>query len=85
VTVAVGAVVIAGLLLALTLGLQAGLDAVALLLLALLVAVGAVGVAVARRARPDATAPERCLVCGAISRAGAPSCHRCGAGRAGPA
>lgn len=78
-TLAVSALVAVGIAAALAAGLSAGFDSVALVLLAGLVAVGALGIAVARRSDGVAARPARCRACGGLVSRGAPYCKHCGA------
>lgn len=72
-----------------SIGLVAGLDAYAAVILGFILAFGWLAVAVARRSRGGAIAPARCRDCGGVMSANAPYCKHCGArleqrgGRAG--
>jgi len=83
VTLAVSALVAVGIVAALAAGLSAGFDPVAVVLLAALVAVGALGIAVARRWDGVAARPARCRACGGLVSRGAPYCKHCRAPRPG--
>jgi hypothetical protein len=79
VTAAVSVLVGAGLLAALAAGLGGGFDAVAIVLFAALAAVGALGIAVARRSTGGGAGPARCAGCGGLVSRAAPLCKHCGA------
>lgn len=70
-------------------GLVAGLDAYAAVMLGFILAFGWLAVAVARRSRGGAIVPARCRNCGGMMSRNAPYCKHCGArlkqggGRAG--
>jgi hypothetical protein len=72
--IAVGAAALAG-----------GTDAVGLTLLGAIAAVGAMGVAAARRAARGSIAPARCRECEGLVSPHAPYCKHCGAPRPGAA
>ena len=73
------AVVAAGIALALIVGLERGFDGTSAAIFLLIVAVGALGIAVARRARSGAVAPARCEECGGLNSPTATACVHCGA------
>ena len=62
-TPAVTAIVVGGLLLAIALGVVFGVDATALILLALTAAVGLLAISIARKARAGVIQPEVCPSC----------------------
>lgn len=64
-------------------GIVAGLDVYASVILGLIVAFGALALAIARRSRSDAIGPARCLECDGIVSSNAPYCKHCAA-RLGP-
>jgi hypothetical protein len=78
VTVAVTALVVAGLLVALLVAAGRGLDATAIVMLAAMAAVGALAVVAARRASRGVVAPDRCPACGGLNSATAANCSHCG-------
>jgi hypothetical protein len=78
VTAIVAVVVAGGLALAAAIGLSGGLDGVAVLLFALMAAIGALGIAAARRADREVIAPDRCARCGGLDSSDAPTCKHCG-------
>lgn len=71
-------IVAAGIALALVLGVSKGFDATSLTILALIVAVGAVSIAVADRSERGTVAPARCDACGGVLSPNAPFCKHCG-------
>lgn len=73
------AIVVAGLTLALALGLSGGFDNRSLVILALTAAVGAVAIAAAGRSSAGRVAPARCAECDGIISPHAPYCKHCGA------
>lgn len=77
-TPAVMAIVISGLALAVALGVVFGVDVTALVLLALIVAVGSVAVSVARKARAGSVRPAVCPSCEGFNSPNAPYCKHCG-------
>ncbi len=77
-TRAVTAIVVAGLAMALLLGYRIGFDATALVILAILVAVGGLAVAVARRSELRASGPAVCPACRGLISPNAPYCKHCG-------
>jgi hypothetical protein len=79
VTFAVGIVVVAGLALAVAVGASGGLDAVALGMFGLMVIIGALGVAAARRATRGTVGPRPCTCCAGLNSPNAPFCKHCGA------
>jgi hypothetical protein len=83
VTALVTALVGAGLAVALGATVGGGLDRVGAVLLIVTGAVGALGIAAARRASTGAIAPRRCPECEGLLSANAPYCKHCGAPRPG--
>jgi hypothetical protein len=79
VTAAVTIVVAAGLGLVVAVGSSGGMDAIALVMVALMVAIGALGIAAARRVGKGTVGPLRCESCAGINSASAPFCKHCGA------
>jgi hypothetical protein len=73
------AVVVAGIVLASLVGLDRGFDATSAVIILLIVAVGVLGIAVARRSRTGEVAPARCSECGGLNSPNAPYCKHCGA------
>lgn len=78
---AVTVLVLIGIALTLALAVGFGLDALGGSLLALIAAFGALGIAVARRARSGRVAPRACHECGGVVSSHAPYCKHCGAPR----
>jgi ribosomal protein L40E len=78
VSAATGVIVAVGLALAVALAIVRGLDAVALVILCVMTALGALAVAVARKARSGGVQPARCRDCGGLNSPSAPYCARCG-------
>jgi hypothetical protein len=64
---------------AISVGLVAGLDAYAAVILGLIVAFGALALAIARRSRSGAIGPARCSSCDGVVSSNAPYCKHCGA------
>ncbi|MFN2489788.1 MAG: hypothetical protein ABR529_08650 [Actinomycetota bacterium] len=62
--------------------LGGGIDVVALVIIVLTVALGALGIAVARKAGRGAVAPARCAECDGLVSPNAPYCKHCGAPQA---
>jgi hypothetical protein len=79
VTAAVGIIVVAGLALAVAVGVSEGFDAVALGIFAVMVLVGTMGIAAARRASRGTVGPRRCSSCAGVNSPNAPFCKHCGA------
>jgi F0F1-type ATP synthase assembly protein I len=72
------ALVVAGIVLAVVLAARSGLDPLGAILFLLIVGLGALVVAIARRASRGGVAPERCPRCGGLVSAHAPYCKHCG-------
>ena len=77
-TPVVTAIVVGGLLLAVALGVVFGLDVTALILLALIAAVGVLAVSLARKARAGVIQPAVCPSCKGFNSPNAPYCKHCG-------
>lgn len=75
------AIVGAGLVLALALGLRQGFDATSAAILVVSALVGAVAIAAVRRSERGAVGPARCSSCDGVVSANAPYCKHCGAPR----
>ncbi|CAN5512858.1 hypothetical protein BH24ACT26_BH24ACT26_14790 [soil metagenome] len=71
--------VTAGLAAVLAVSITGRFDAMALVLLVLIVAIGALGVAVARSSDASRVVPARCPECDGLVSANAPYCKHCGA------
>jgi hypothetical protein len=71
-------VVSAGVTLAVFLALRAGLDPLGATLLALILALGALVVAIARRLSEGRVRPRYCPRCGGVISSHAPYCKHCG-------
>ncbi|MBA3628408.1 MAG: hypothetical protein H0W55_01840 [Actinobacteria bacterium] len=75
-------IVAAGVTLALLTGVTRGFDTASLPILAGIVALGALAIAVARRAGTGTVGPGRCDGCGGLISPNAPVCKHCGAATA---
>ncbi len=73
------AIIIAGVSVALVLGLVTGFDVVGVVIFSLILLVGALGVATVTRFRSGDVAPARCRECGGLISPNAPYCKHCGA------
>ncbi len=73
------ALVVAAIAAMLLLAVSGGLDLLGLVLLALIVAVGVLGVVVARRGERGRVSPAVCESCGGLLSPHAPFCKHCGA------
>jgi hypothetical protein len=73
------AIIVAGVTVALVLGLVTGFDAAGIVIFSLIVLVGALGVAAVTRFRSGEVAPARCRECGGVISPNAPFCKHCGA------
>ncbi|MDQ3751737.1 MAG: hypothetical protein M3333_02445 [Actinomycetota bacterium] len=71
-------IVAAGVGLAVMVGVNRGFDAVSLTILLGIVALGALAIAVARRATSGDVGPGRCASCGGLISPNAPICKHCG-------
>lgn len=67
-----------GLALAVGLAIARGLDAVALVILCAMIALGALAVAIARKTGSGGVEPARCRECGGLNSPNAPYCKHCG-------
>jgi hypothetical protein len=79
VSAAVALLVVVGVAMVVGVSLNAGVDLFGALIMASILALGALGVAVARRARGGAVGPRRCPECGGVVSPQAPYCKHCGA------
>ncbi|MDQ4058873.1 MAG: zinc ribbon domain-containing protein [Actinomycetota bacterium] len=77
-SVAVTVVVGIGIALTVSVGLVAGLDAYAAVVLGLILAFGWLAISVARRSGGRTIAPADCPECGGIGSPNAPYCKHCG-------
>lgn len=77
--IAAVALIIAGIAFAVVLGLDRGFDAVSVLILVLVVALGGLGIAIVLRANESSVEIGRCPECGGVISPHAPSCKHCGA------
>ncbi|MBA2273442.1 MAG: hypothetical protein H0W21_05995 [Actinobacteria bacterium] len=75
-------IVVAGVSLVLLTGVTKGFDTVSLPILGGIVALGALAIAVARRAGSGTVGPGRCAGCGGLVSPNAPVCKHCGAATA---
>ena len=73
------AIVLLGFALTAALAVAGGLDGPGLVILTLVVAVGGLGIAVARRSGTDVVQPAECPDCGGLVSPNAPVCKHCGA------
>jgi hypothetical protein len=81
VTAVVTGFIVAALAIAAVFGVAAGLDPVAVILFSVIVAFGALSIAIARRMRTGTIGPVVCSECGGVISAGAPYCKHCNAPR----
>ena len=77
-TPAVAAIVAGGVVLALAVGLTATFDVRSFVTLVAIIGVGALALAIARRAGGGTVAPTRCPSCDGLLSAHASSCKHCG-------
>jgi hypothetical protein len=80
-TAAVTAFIVVALVIAGVFGVAAGLDPVAVILLAVIAAFGVLSIAIARRMKTGTIGPVLCTHCGGTISAGAPYCKHCNAPR----
>ncbi|MGH2776409.1 MAG: hypothetical protein ACRDJT_13385 [Actinomycetota bacterium] len=80
---AVTVLVLVAIAFVVSVGLTAGLDVYAALILGLILGFGALALAIARRSRSGAIGPGRCHECDGVLSSNAPYCKHCGA-RLGP-
>ncbi len=73
------AIIVAGVAVALVLGLVTGFDAVGIVIFSLILLVGALGVAAVTRYRSGDVVPATCDECGGLISPNAPYCKHCGA------
>ena len=73
------AIFVLGIALVLGLALASGVDATGGVILALIVVLGALGIAVARKSATGAVQPAECPSCGGLVSPNAPYCKHCGA------
>jgi hypothetical protein len=73
------AIVVAGLVVAAALAIAVGLDATGTIILALILATGALALVVVRKARDGIVSPSQCPECGGLVSPNAPYCKHCGA------
>ena len=73
------AVIVAGIALALALGISRGFDAVAIVIFAFIVAVGVLAIATLNRWSTGSVQPGACEECGGLISPNAPYCKHCGA------
>lgn len=78
-TRAVASFVAVALALVVAAGVAAGFDSYAVVVLALILAVGLLAVAVARKSGTGEVRPARCRECGGLLSPEAPYCKHCGA------
>ena len=75
------AIVVAGIAVALALGVSQGFDPTSVTILVLIVVVGGISIAVADRSERGAAGPAHCDACGGVLSPNAPFCKHCGARR----
>jgi hypothetical protein len=73
------AIVVVGIALAGAVGIGGGFDATSLILFGLIVVLGALSIAVARKTRTEGVRPRPCISCGGLISATAQTCMHCGA------
>ena len=76
---AVTVLVLVAITFVVSVGLAAGLDVYAAVILGLILVFGALALAIARRTRSGAIGPGRCRECGGVVSPNAPYCKHCGA------
>jgi hypothetical protein len=81
VTSTVTAFILVAVVVAAVFGIAAGLDTVALILLAVICAFGALSIAITRRMRTGGIGPVICAECGGAISPNAPYCKHCNAPR----
>jgi endonuclease/exonuclease/phosphatase (EEP) superfamily protein YafD len=72
------ALVVAGVALSVAWGVARGVDAIAAIMLSLIVAVGVLAVAVAWKANAGSVGPVRCRACRGLNSPSSPYCKHCG-------
>lgn len=77
-TAAVTALVVLGIAVVVALGLTAGFDWTAVIILAFVVVLGVLAVLAARKARSGMVTPGRCRECRGLISPNAPYCKHCG-------
>ncbi|CAN5612061.1 hypothetical protein BH20ACT23_BH20ACT23_20180 [soil metagenome] len=80
---AVTIVVLVAIAFVVSVGLAAGLDVYAAVILGLILGFGTLALAIARRSRSGAVGPRRCRECDGVVSPNAPYCKHCGARLAG--
>jgi hypothetical protein len=80
-TTAVTAFILVAVAVAAIFGVAAGLDPVALILLAVICAFGLLSIAITHRMRTGAIGPVSCAECGGAISPSAPYCKHCNASR----
>ncbi len=75
----VAALVLAGVASAVLVGLTARMDVFAYAVLGLIVALGALAIAISTQAHKGAVTPDSCATCGGLVSRSAPYCKHCGA------
>jgi hypothetical protein len=73
------AIIVAGISVALVLGLVSGFDTVGIVIFVLIVLVGALGVTAVLRYQSGDVVPAKCNECGGVISPNAPYCKHCGA------
>ena len=74
-------IVVAGIAVALALGVRQGFDPTSVTILVLILVVGGISIAVADRSERGAVGPAHCDACGGVLSPNAPFCKHCGARR----
>jgi hypothetical protein len=73
------AIVVVGVALVAAVGIVGGFDGTSLIYFALIVALGAMAITVARKSRTGAVGPRRCVRCEGLISPNEPYCKHCGA------
>ncbi len=75
------AIVVTGIGVSIALAVAGGLDVTGAVILALVIAVGGLAIAVARRSAAGTVGPATCSSCGGVVSPNAPYCKHCGTER----
>lgn len=70
-------IVVVGVSLAAAIGIAGGFDATSLIYFSLIIALGAIAIAVARKSKTGKVGPVTCANCGGLNSPSAPSCKHC--------
>jgi hypothetical protein len=74
-------IVVVGVALAAAVGIVGGFDTTALIYFALIIALGTLAIAVARKSKTGEVGPRPCTDCGGLNSPNAPYCKHCGSGQ----